>query len=64
MQYRLLAIDIDGTLLDSRWRLPPANLAAIIAAVDRGVDVVLATGRRFDGVFQFCPGSGRHRNGP
>lgn len=48
MLVRLVAIDIDGTLLDSRWQLPPANLAAIAAAVERGVDVVLATGRRFD----------------
>jgi len=48
MPVRLVAIDIDGTLLDSRWQLPPANLAAIAAAIDRGVDVVLATGRRFD----------------
>ena len=48
MPVRLVAIDIDGTLLDSRWQLPPANLAAIVAAVDRGIDVVLATGRRFD----------------
>jgi Cof subfamily protein (haloacid dehalogenase superfamily) len=48
MPIRLIAIDIDGTLLDSRWQLPPANLAAIAAAVDGGIEVVLATGRRFD----------------
>jgi len=48
MPVRLIAIDIDGTLLDSRWQLPAANLEAIRAAVDVGVEVVLATGRRFD----------------
>ena len=44
---RLIAIDIDGTLLDSRGRLPDANRQAIHAAVTRGVEVVLATGRTF-----------------
>ena len=44
---RLLAIDIDGTLLDSRWQLPAANRDAIVAAHGRGVEIMLVTGRRF-----------------
>ena len=44
---RLLAIDIDGTLLDSKGRVPPANLAAIHRVAARGVRVVMATGRSF-----------------
>ena len=48
MPVRLIAIDIDGTLLDSRWQLPAANRAAISAARARGIHVALATGRRFD----------------
>ncbi|MGE0394770.1 MAG: Cof-type HAD-IIB family hydrolase [Vicinamibacterales bacterium] len=44
---RLIAIDIDGTLLDSHGRLPDRNRAAIEAAVARGVHVVLVTGRSF-----------------
>ncbi len=44
---RLIAIDIDGTLLDSRSRLPPRNRDAVQRAVDHGVQVVLATGRAF-----------------
>ncbi len=47
MRVRLIAIDIDGTLLDSSGRLPDANRRAIHAAVTRGVEVVLATGRTF-----------------
>ena len=47
MTVRLIAIDIDGTLLDSSGSLPDANRAAIHAAVTRGVEVVLATGRTF-----------------
>ncbi len=48
MAVRLIALDIDGTLLDSRWRVPESNRRAIEEATARGVEVVLVTGRRFD----------------
>ena len=44
---RLLAIDIDGTLLDTHSQLPPRNASALEAAHRAGVEVVLVTGRRF-----------------
>jgi Cof subfamily protein (haloacid dehalogenase superfamily) len=44
---RLIAIDVDGTLLDSRGRVPDANLEAIREASSRGVRVVIVTGRSF-----------------
>jgi 5-amino-6-(5-phospho-D-ribitylamino)uracil phosphatase len=44
---RLLAIDIDGTLLDSRGRLPDAHRDALVEASARGVEVALVTGRSF-----------------
>jgi hypothetical protein len=45
---RLVAIDIDGTLLDSHWQLPGRNRDAVCAAVDAGVEVAVVTGRRYD----------------
>lgn len=48
MPIRLIAMDIDGTLLDNRHELPDANREAIIEAHSRGVEIVLVTGRRFD----------------
>lgn len=48
MPVRLIALDIDGTLLDSRWRVPDANRIAIQEAVRRGIEVALVTGRRYD----------------
>lgn len=48
MAIRLIAVDIDGTLLDSRWKLPEANRAAIAEATRRGIEVALVTGRRYD----------------
>jgi Cof subfamily protein (haloacid dehalogenase superfamily) len=44
---RLIAIDIDGTLLDSKGQVPEANQRAIAAAVERGIEVALVTGRRY-----------------
>lgn len=44
---RLIAIDIDGTLLDSRGRVPEDNLAAIREAAGRGVHVAVVTGRSY-----------------
>ena len=43
---RLLAVDIDGTLLDSKYQLPSANLQALRRAHECGIEVVLVTGRR------------------
>jgi Cof subfamily protein (haloacid dehalogenase superfamily) len=48
MAVRLIALDIDGTLLDSRWQLPEVNRAAIAEAALRGIEVALVTGRRYD----------------
>jgi Cof subfamily protein (haloacid dehalogenase superfamily) len=44
---RLIGIDIDGTLLDSRGRMPDANRDAIHEAVDAGIHVALVTGRSY-----------------
>jgi hypothetical protein len=46
-RYHLLAIDIDGTLLNTRDQLTPATRQALIRAGKAGIHVVLATGRRY-----------------
>ncbi len=43
---RLIAIDIDGTLLDSKFQVSPANLEALRRAHEAGIEIVLGTGRR------------------
>src|SRR5437762_7218865 len=48
MAVRLIALDIDGTLLDSRWQLPEANRQAIAEATRPVIEVALVTGRRYD----------------
>ena len=43
---RLIAIDIDGTLLDSKFQVSQANLHALRRAHEAGIEIVLGTGRR------------------
>jgi Cof subfamily protein (haloacid dehalogenase superfamily) len=50
MDVRALAIDLDGTLLTSDDTLSPRNLAAVGAALDAGIDVILATARWYQQV--------------
>jgi len=60
MPIRLVAIDLDGTLLNSRSEISPVNREALVAATARGVQVVLVTGRRSHSARKFvaqiaCP---------
>lgn len=45
MTYRMIAIDLDGTLFNREGRVSHANAAAVRRAVDAGVTVVPCTGR-------------------
>lgn len=44
---RLVAVDVDGTLLNRRGELTPITRAAVRETVRRGIGVVLATGRMY-----------------
>jgi len=48
MPLRLIALDIDGTLLDERSQLPAINREAVAEAHARGIEIALVTGRRYD----------------
>jgi Cof subfamily protein (haloacid dehalogenase superfamily) len=43
---QLLAIDIDGTLLDPNFEISAANIAALRRAHESGIEIILVTGRR------------------
>src|SRR5690242_6478195 len=45
---RLLALDIDGTLTDPQFQVSQRNIAALRAAHETGIAIMLATGRRHD----------------
>lgn len=48
--YRLVALDVDGTLLTSDHRLAPETVTAIHAAQDHGAYICLATGKLLESV--------------
>ncbi|MCJ7691249.1 MAG: HAD-IIB family hydrolase, partial [Clostridiaceae bacterium] len=43
--YKLIALDMDGTLLNDEKQISPANYEAIQQARGNGIKVVLASGR-------------------
>jgi hydroxymethylpyrimidine pyrophosphatase-like HAD family hydrolase len=43
---RLIAIDIDGTLLNSQFQIAEMDLNALRRAQTSGVEVIVVTGRR------------------
>jgi Cof subfamily protein (haloacid dehalogenase superfamily) len=45
MGFRVIALDLDGTTLDSKGVIRPRTKQAIATALDCGLDVVLVTGR-------------------
>ena len=51
--YKLIAIDMDGTLLSDEKQISPANYEAIQQARENGVKVVLASGRPLVGIKKY-----------
>ena len=54
MSIRLLAIDLDGTLVNHDLEMNPRDVAAVKAASAAGVRVVLATGRMFKSSMRYA----------
>ncbi len=50
MSIRLIALDLDGTLLDSKKQLPEQNRTAIEQCISKGIDIVPCTGRTVIGI--------------
>ena len=50
---KLIAIDLDGTLLNSEKKIPKENISAIQAAAQAGVKIVLCTGRPKSGIVTY-----------
>ncbi|MFZ2918756.1 MAG: HAD-IIB family hydrolase, partial [Trichococcus flocculiformis] len=53
MSIKLIAIDIDGTLVDKEFKITPEVKAAITEAREQGVKIVLCTGRPLPGVKRY-----------
>ncbi len=53
MHYKLLALDLDDTILDDGQNIPPRVKAAVSKAANQGVYVVVCTGRNRKGAYRF-----------
>ena len=58
MKYKLIAADIDGTLLNSRGELTDKTIAAVKEFITRGGIFVLSTGRPLQGIGKFVSALG------
>lgn len=54
MAYKLVAIDLDGTLLDPDLQISPRNVAVIRDAIAANIIVTLSTGRMFAAALPFA----------
>ena len=55
MTYKLLAADMDGTLLDGKKKISEKNIDMINFALERGKEVVFCTGRCLSELNEFFP---------
>lgn len=62
-QIKVLALDLDGTLTNDDKLITPRTRAALAAAMDRGVTLVLASGRPTGGVMPLARELGLDRSG-
>ena len=53
MKYKLLATDLDGTLLNKDAALTPLNIAAVKKARESGLNIIIASGRSHESVKRF-----------
>ncbi len=53
MTYRVIALDLDGTLLDRQKRILPESLAALADARAQGIQVIVVTGRHHVAIHPF-----------
>lgn len=50
MKYKILVLDVDGTLLNDQKEISPGNLAALLKVQQMGIKVILASGRSTHGL--------------
>ena len=54
MKYKLLVLDVDGTLLNKQKEITPRTLATLLKVQQMGVHIVLASGRPTNGIMSIA----------
>ena len=62
-EIKVLALDLDGTLTNDQKEVTPRTRAALDAAIERGVTVVLASGRPTAGITPLAKDLGLDKKG-
>jgi len=55
LNIKLIALDMDGTLLNSKKEITPRTVAALEAAHQQGAEIVICTGRVVQGIRRYLP---------
>lgn len=63
MKYKLLVLDLDGTLTNSKKQITPFTLQALMEAQEQGLRIVLASGRPTYGIVPLAKQLEMHRFG-
>lgn len=58
--YKLIAIDLDGTLLNDRKKVSDYNIEVLNRLIEKGYEIVIATGRRYFSAKSFLKGINSH----
>lgn len=58
--YKLIALDLDGTLLDKNKNITSDNILFINEIIEKGYEVVIATGRRYYSAKQLTQSINKH----
>ncbi len=53
MDYKMLVLDLDDSLLGTDLKISQKNKKALIAAIDKGVFIIIATGRMFSATLPY-----------
>jgi HAD superfamily hydrolase (TIGR01484 family) len=53
LKYKLVVLDMDGTLLDNNNQVSAKNKAAINRLLKNDINIILASGRPFDSIHPF-----------
>ncbi|ATA24727.1 pyridoxal phosphatase [Brenneria goodwinii] len=53
MAYRIIALDLDGTLLNQQKKILPESLAALALARQQGIKAIIVTGRHHSAIHPF-----------
>ena len=63
MVYKMIVLDMDGTLLNEEQKISVRNKEALLKAIEAGIHIVLASGRHYNGLLPYIQELGLDKEG-